>query len=211
MQSRGVEETSKETVEKTGPKVIVVGSGHGLRVHLPALQATGFDVVALVGRDPERTQRRADKHEIPLAFTDLAEAIRATGAQAVSVASTPANHGAQVKVAIEHGCHVMCEKPFAANAEEAQRLLQAAKDGVRSLPIADDLKLQVMAPSDDPRKRYLHVELPPTLKLFAAWRNAIEQGVSVAPFASFHDGLAAMRVIDAIRASAAAGGEQVRI
>lgn len=87
----------------------------------------------------------------------------------------------------------------------------ADKDGVRSLPIADDLKLQVMAPSDDPRKRYLHVELPPTLKLFAAWRNAIEQGVSVAPFASFHDGLAAMRVIDAIRASAAAGGEQVRI
>lgn len=345
--------------------VIIVGSGHGLRVHLPALRQVGFEVVGLVGRDPDRTRRRAEKHDIPHAFTDLSEAIKTTGAVAVSVASTPANHGTQVGIAIEHGCHVMCEKPFARDAAEAERLVAAAeaagivhilgnqlramperivaaqaiadgligepryltfvqhiamlsdtatpwpdwwfddaagggwlgasgshmidqirswlgdfaslsaalqvvadrdtatedtysvhftlrngvggvftqtasawgpmaqmtrvcgtqgtlwldkgevfladKNGVHTLPIPDELRLSAIEPSEDPRKRFLHVELPPTLKLFECWRRAIEQQRSVAPFANFHDGLAAMRVIDAIRQSASAGGALVQI
>jgi len=36
-----------------------VGTGFGVRVHVPALRAAGFDVVALVGTDADRTERRA--------------------------------------------------------------------------------------------------------------------------------------------------------
>ena len=43
------------------PGAVVVGTGFGCRVHVPALRNAGFDVVALVGRDPERTARRAER------------------------------------------------------------------------------------------------------------------------------------------------------
>ena len=43
------------------PRVAVVGTGFGSRIHVPALRAAGFDVVVLVGTDAERTARRAER------------------------------------------------------------------------------------------------------------------------------------------------------
>ncbi len=344
-----------------GPSVVIVGSGHGIRVHLPALRENGFQVVALVGNDPERTRRRAAKSDIPGAFTDLREALEQTGAEAVTVASPSPTHHGMVMTALAQGCHVMCEKPFASNAHQAREMVRAAEragvvhmlgnqmrslphrivagraiadgligepryltfvqhiglladtsqrwpdwwfskaagggwlgatgshmidhvrswlgdfaslsaalpvvadrdrdvaedtynirfrlhngvegtitqcgaawgpqvhmnrvvgshgtiwlederawiadpDGTRELPIPPDLALTKMEPSDDPRKKYLHVELPPSLKLFETFRTAIEGKTGTAPFADFRDGLAAMQVIDAARASAADSG-----
>ena len=40
--------------------VAVVGTGFGCRVHVPALRGAGFDVLALVGVDEERTARRGE-------------------------------------------------------------------------------------------------------------------------------------------------------
>lgn len=105
----------------------VAGTGHGLRVLVPALRASGFEVVALVGNDRERTRRRAGRAGIALAGTDLREMLRASGASAVAVATTPPTHAPLVQVALEHGCHVLCEKPFAMNAAEARSMLEAAE------------------------------------------------------------------------------------
>lgn len=58
----------------------------------------------------------------------------------------------------------------------------------RELPIPPDLALTRMEPSDDPRKKYLRVELPPSLKLFDTFRSAIEGKISTEPFADFRDG-----------------------
>lgn len=109
------------------PRALVVGSGFGCRIQVPALRAAGFDVVGLVGRDPARTRQRAEASGITRAFTDLGEAIRETGAQAVTIASTPHTHAALTLTAIEHGCHVICEKPMAANVGEGRAMLAAAE------------------------------------------------------------------------------------
>lgn len=106
---------------------LVVGTGFGCRVHVPALRAAGFEVVGLVGTDPERLSRRAGQSGVPATFTDLEEAIGRTGAKVVTVATPPASHADLALKAIEHGCHVLCEKPFASNAEEARRLVEAAE------------------------------------------------------------------------------------
>ena len=48
---------------------VVVGTGFGSRVHVPALRNAGFEVVAMVGRDPERTGRRAERLGVATACT----------------------------------------------------------------------------------------------------------------------------------------------
>jgi len=105
---------------------VVVGTGFGARVHAPALRAAGFDVLALVGRDPERTARRAERLGIPHSCTSLAEALALPGVDAVTIAAPPAAHASLAIEACAAGRHVICEKPFAIDAGEAVAMVSAA-------------------------------------------------------------------------------------
>lgn len=109
------------------PPALVVGTGFGCRIHIPALRAAGFDVVGLVGTDAERTRRRAESSGVSQVFTDLDEAIKRTGANVVTVATPPHTHGPLSMIAISRGCHILCEKPFARDAGEARAMLEAAQ------------------------------------------------------------------------------------
>ena len=105
---------------------VVVGTGFGSRVHVPALRNAGFEVVAMVGRDPERTGRRAERLGVATACTSLAEALALPGADVVSIASPPASHAELALEAVGAGRHVLCEKPFSIDAGEARRMRDAA-------------------------------------------------------------------------------------
>ncbi len=104
----------------------MVGTGFGTRVHVPALRAAGFDVVALVGRDRDRTSRRAERLNVPVATTDLDTALARPDVTAVTVATPPAAHAPAVLAAVAAGKHVLCEKPFALDSREAEAMLAAA-------------------------------------------------------------------------------------
>src|SRR6476646_9605549 len=113
---------------------VVVGTGFGARVHVPALRAAGFEVHALVGRDPERTARRAERLGIEHACTSLADALAVDGVAAVTIAAPPVAHAGLAIAACDAGRHVICEKPFALDAEEAAAMLAAAeRAGVTAL------------------------------------------------------------------------------
>jgi predicted dehydrogenase len=116
-----------EDDEESPLKVLVVGTGFGCRIQVPALRAAGFDVVGLVGTDRERTADRAAANGVSRAFTDLGEGITETGSAVVAVSTPPATHCAVTLAALRYGCHVLCEKPFAANAAEAREMLHAAQ------------------------------------------------------------------------------------
>lgn len=109
------------------PGAVVVGTGFGARVHVPALREVGFDVRALVGRDAERTRRRAEGLGVPHACTSLAEALAIPGVEAVTIATPPATHAPLVAEVTAAGRHVLCEKPFALDATEARGMLAAAE------------------------------------------------------------------------------------
>ncbi len=116
------------TQSRVAPPALVVGTGFGCRVHIPALRAAGFVVAGLVGTDAERTSHRADAHGVPRSFTDLGEAIRETRAVAVTIATPPHTHAGLTIEAVSRGCHVLCEKPLAHDAAEAQLMLFAAEN-----------------------------------------------------------------------------------
>lgn len=107
-------------------RAAVVGTSFGARIHVPALRRAGFFVAALVGRDPERTARRAARLGVERPCTSLAQALEA-GVDAVTVAGPPATHAPLVAEAVAAGCHVLCEKPFTLDVAEAERLVVAAE------------------------------------------------------------------------------------
>jgi predicted dehydrogenase len=105
---------------------VVVGTGFGARVHVPALRAAGFDVRALVGRDAARTARRAERLGIDHACTSLADALALDGVDAATIAAPPNAHAALTIEVCDAGRHVICEKPFALDAIEAAAMAAAA-------------------------------------------------------------------------------------
>ncbi len=109
-----------------GPGAVVIGTGFGCRIHVPALRNAGFTVRALVGRDGERTRRRADRFGIPHACTTLTDALALDGVDAVTIATPPDTHAPLSIEVCAAGRHVLCEKPFSLDAAEAERMLAAA-------------------------------------------------------------------------------------
>ena len=109
----------------------VIGTGFGFLTHARALAEAGIEVKALVGRDPEKTRDRARRGGIPHALTDLDEALALPDVDLVTIATPPHSHAEIAIRACEAGKHVMCEKPFAADLAQAERMLDAAdKAGV---------------------------------------------------------------------------------
>ena len=109
-------------------RVVVIGTGFGCVTHVRALREAGFEVVALVGRDPTKTAERAAMFDIPRALTSVEEAIGLDGVEAVTVATPPHTHAPIALAAIAAGKHVLCEKPFARDAAEGRVVLAAAAD-----------------------------------------------------------------------------------
>jgi predicted dehydrogenase len=113
-------------MERPSLGVVVVGTGFGCRVHVPAARAAGLDVVALVGRDLERTRRRAARAGVEAATASLAEALQVPGADIVVVSTPPDTHAELAEEAIAAGRHVLVEKPFTPTVGEARSLVDAA-------------------------------------------------------------------------------------
>jgi predicted dehydrogenase len=84
-------------------------------------------VVALVGRDATKTAERARMFDVPRACRSLTEALEMPDVAAVTIATPPFTHAALALEAIAAGKHVLCEKPFAADAAEARTVLGAAE------------------------------------------------------------------------------------
>jgi predicted dehydrogenase len=105
--------------------VAVVGTGFGCLTHVRALRAAGFDVAAIVGRDPDKTKARADRFSIPRAATSLDAVLDVVGA--VTIATPPHTHADLVLAAVDAGKHVLCEKPFARDEPDGRTMLAAAE------------------------------------------------------------------------------------
>lgn len=107
-------------------KVGIVGAGFGVRAHAPAFTAhRDFEVVALTS--PHSAERVAKERNIPRAFASCRAMLDECDVDVVSIAGPPFTHHADVLAALAAGKHVICEKPFALNVEQAEAMLAAAK------------------------------------------------------------------------------------
>src|ERR1700737_102197 len=92
----------------------------------PARANPDVEVVAVAARDPQRAAAFAAKHGIPTVHPTYEALLADDSLDAVYVPLPNALHGLWTIAALEAGRHVLCEKPFTANAVEAQLVADAA-------------------------------------------------------------------------------------
>ncbi len=99
----------------------------------PANDLLGTEAVAVASSSLERARNFAAQHSLPLAFGSYAELLESDDIDLVYVALPPSAHLQWCTAALAHGKHVLAEKPFASNAQDAARMVAAAKSAGRHL------------------------------------------------------------------------------
>lgn len=85
------------------------------------------EVTALAARDPVRARQAATTWGIPAAFDSYDDLLGSGAIDAVYIATPAALHRRWTLAALDAGLHVLCEKPLAANAEDAGTVAVAAR------------------------------------------------------------------------------------
>jgi predicted dehydrogenase len=92
----------------------------------PARNVRDAEVVAVAARDRSRAEAFAAKHGIPKVCDSYAALIADPGVDAIYNPLPNGLHAEWTIAALEAGKHVLCEKPFTANAKEAEAVAAVA-------------------------------------------------------------------------------------
>ncbi|WP_317930547.1 Gfo/Idh/MocA family oxidoreductase [Halioxenophilus sp. WMMB6] len=105
-------------------KVIVAGAGAFGKKHLDGIKnIDGVEVVALVGRRLEATQKVADEYGVATVCTDLSEALALPGVDAAILCTPTQMHAAQAIQCMAAGVHVQVEIPLADSWADSEAVL----------------------------------------------------------------------------------------
>lgn len=106
-----------------------IGSGWIADEYIHGAKDSGlWELTAVYSRTQERAAAYAKQHGAKHAFTNLEEMAASDVLDAVYIASPNAFHYEQAKLFLEHGKHVICEKPLCAQARKVWELQQIAKN-----------------------------------------------------------------------------------
>jgi predicted dehydrogenase len=94
----------------------------------PARRTDGVVVAAVAARDPARAKAFAAKHGTERVLASYDALVRDEGVDAIYNPLPNGLHTYWTEQALAAGKHVLCEKPFAANAAQARRVQQARRE-----------------------------------------------------------------------------------
>lgn len=93
----------------------------------PAAEVPEVEIMAVAARDPERARAFADQHGIPTVHPSYEALIADPSLDALYVPLPNSHHCEWTLRALAAGKHVLVEKPFTANADEARRIAATAE------------------------------------------------------------------------------------
>uniref|UniRef100_UPI0025AA1508 Gfo/Idh/MocA family protein n=1 Tax=Bacteroides acidifaciens TaxID=85831 RepID=UPI0025AA1508 len=82
----------------------------------------------VASRSEERAQEFANQYGIKVAYTSYEELVLDEKIDLVYIATPHSEHYANMKLCIENGKNVLCEKAFTANAAQAEEILMLARE-----------------------------------------------------------------------------------
>lgn len=109
-------------------RVGVIGLGEVAQVvHLPVLAALPhlFEIRSACDLSPTLQRQVGDRFAIPHRYATASELIEAGGIDAVLVLNSDEYHTEAVVTALEHGLHVLVEKPMCLSPREAESIIDA--------------------------------------------------------------------------------------
>ena len=91
-------------------------------------KAENCELAAIAGRNPEKAERFAKEYGIPKYYGSYEELLEDSEIQAVYIPLPNDIHLKWVKASLKAGKHVLCEKPLALNAKEAEEMYKTAEE-----------------------------------------------------------------------------------
>ncbi len=82
---------------------------------------------AVASQSLSRAQAFAEEYQVPHAFGSYDDIVHCPDLHVVYIATPHVQHCANTLLCLQHGIPVLCEKPFAMNAQEAQQMIMTAR------------------------------------------------------------------------------------
>jgi predicted dehydrogenase len=109
-------------------RVGVVGTTWYAETHLRNLQSHDrAEVTAITGRDRAKAEDVAARYGIPRVFSDYSDMIASGAIDAIVIIAPDELHLPITLEALDAGLHVLCEKPLATTAEDAELMYRTAE------------------------------------------------------------------------------------
>lgn len=122
-------------------RIGVVGAGVWANfAHFPAVQShSEAELVAVCQRNENKLHSTLEYWGIPHGFTDFRKMIETVSLDGLIVATPHYMHYEPAKVGLEHGLHVLVEKPMVLRTDHAQELVALAREKQRTLLVGHPL------------------------------------------------------------------------
>jgi predicted dehydrogenase len=92
-----------------------------------ARELEDFALTAVYSRTEERAREFGAKYNVTRIFTDVQSMAKSSEVDAVYIASPNSLHAQHAITCMNHGKHVLCEKPIASNTKELKEMIYCAK------------------------------------------------------------------------------------
>ncbi|MEZ5347230.1 MAG: Gfo/Idh/MocA family oxidoreductase [Pyrinomonadaceae bacterium] len=113
----------------------IIGTGFAKSTQIPAfLECKDAEVVSIASRSLQNAEKTANSFGIKHFTDDWRETIVREDIDLISITTPPVLHHEMTMFALEHGKHILCEKPMAMNVAEAEEMTRLASEkGVMAL------------------------------------------------------------------------------
>ncbi len=121
-------------------KVVIIGAGFMGGMHAEVYRnLSKAKLIAIADSDLEKAQLLADKHKTT-AYSSMEELLNREDVDAVDICLPTFLHKEYVIKAAQLGKDILCEKPIALTTEDAEQMIQAAKEAKVKLMIAQVIR-----------------------------------------------------------------------
>ena len=126
---RPIKADFKKEVGKQEIKWGIMGCGGIAQVFASSLDALDNKLLwAGASLTPGRAQAFAEQHPMERVYTSYEDLVADPEVTAIYIATTHNFHFENIKLCLENGKHVLCEKPFTVSATQTQQLIELARE-----------------------------------------------------------------------------------
>ncbi|MEE4235993.1 MAG: Gfo/Idh/MocA family oxidoreductase [Anderseniella sp.] len=123
-------------------KVAVAGAGYFARLHHDAWSRVPGVVLAGISDINEAAARAAGEAAGVPHFTDMTAMLDEVQSDLVDIVTPPSSHLPLIRVAMQRGIPVICQKPFCASQEEAREAVELSRQAGKFICVHENFRFQ---------------------------------------------------------------------